>query len=380
MQIKNLGQVWTPNYIVSDMIKLIKNKGKILEPSCGNGAFYNRLHNCVGIEYDKNLTFGDIINIDFFDYPITEKFDTIIGNPPYVRHQDILPSTKTKLDMTLFDERSNLYLFFIYKCILHLNDHGELIFIVPRDFLKATSAQKLNSFLYDNGTITNFIDLGDELIFKDACPNCVIFRFEKDNFSRITNGTKIFKVVNGQVIFISHDYSVPFKDLFYVKVGAVSGADKYFISESGNQDFVCSETFKTGQTRKMFYNVSAPELLPYKDFLINRKIKKYNNDNWFEWGRNYYKSDKERIYVNCKTRQEKPFFTHPCKAYDGSVLAIFPKFDCTEKTIKEITEELNNVDWNELGFICGNRYLFNQRSLENCLLPKIFCRYYSYIC
>lgn len=27
--------------------------------------------------------------MDFFDFPVSEKFDTIIGNPPYVRFQDI---------------------------------------------------------------------------------------------------------------------------------------------------------------------------------------------------------------------------------------------------------------------------------------------------
>lgn len=32
--------------------------------------------------------------MDFFDYPLENQFDTIIGNPPYVKHKDIAPSTK----------------------------------------------------------------------------------------------------------------------------------------------------------------------------------------------------------------------------------------------------------------------------------------------
>jgi methylase of polypeptide subunit release factors len=31
---------------------------------------------------------------DFFDYPLSEQFDTIIGNPPYVRFQDVAVNTK----------------------------------------------------------------------------------------------------------------------------------------------------------------------------------------------------------------------------------------------------------------------------------------------
>ena len=269
--------------------------------------------------------------------------------------------------------RSNLYLFFIYKCILHLKSHGELIFIVPRDFLKLTSAIKLNNFIYQNGTITDIIELGDGKIFQNACPNCVIFRFEKDNFSRITNITKRFQVINGQMIFTANNYNIKFSDLFFVKVGAVSGADSLFENKNGNVDFVCSYTNKTGKTKKMFYNIKTQELEKVKEKLINRKIKKFNEDNWFMWGRNCYISNEERIYVNQKTRNKKPFFYNKCKYYDGSILAIFPKFKC--KDFEKLADDFNKVDWNELGFVCDGRFIFNQKSLENTLLPDWFSEY-----
>ena len=357
------------------MIALRKNKGSILEPSCGDGAFFNKIKDCVGIEYDSTVAPKGAMVMDFFDYSIDNKFDTIIGNPPYVRFQDISQDTKDKLDMTRFDERSNLYIFFIEKCIKHLNNKGELIFITPRDFLKATSAMKLNQFIYEEGTITDIIDLGDEKIFKGATPNCVIFRFEKGNFTRKTNKTKTFSVVNGQVFFTTGTYDIKFSDLFYVKVGAVSGADQYFISEKGNKDFVYSETCKTGKTRKMIYNEKSEELNPHKEKLLNRGIKKFTEDNWYTWGRKYYESNEERIYVNGKTRNENPFFYHDCKAYDGSVLAIFPKFKASAKECKGIAAELNKVNWEELGFVCDGRYLFSQKSLENCVLPENFRKY-----
>ena len=122
----------------------------------------------------------------------------------------------------------------------------------------------------------------------------------------------------------------------------------------------------------MFYNIYDKALLEYKDRLIKRKIKKFDETNWFMWGRNYYQSDNARIYVNCKTRNKKPFFTHKCKAYDGSVLAIFPKFTCD---IDEVCEMLNKVDWNELGFVCDGRFLFSQKSLESSVLPDNFLKF-----
>ncbi|MDO5760459.1 MAG: class I SAM-dependent methyltransferase, partial [Bacteroidota bacterium] len=184
--VEQLGQVFTPLIIVSQMLTLRKNSGKVLEPSCGDGAFFNNIPSCVGIELDKTHCPKGALNMDFFDYPISEKFDTIIGNPPYVRYQDINPQIKAKLKSNLFDERSNLYLFFIEKCLKHLEHNGELIFITPRDFLKATSSIKLNEYIFSSGTITDIIDLGDSRIFKGFTLNCIIFRFEKDNFTRHT--------------------------------------------------------------------------------------------------------------------------------------------------------------------------------------------------
>lgn len=370
--VKELGQVFTPKTIVTDMLALIKNSGRVLEPSCGDGAFSNQIPGCVSIEYDETKAPKGALIMDFFDFSLNEKFDTIIGNPPYVRFQDIMDSTKKKLDMDIFDERTNLYQFFIYKCIQHLNDGGELIFITPRDFLKATSSIKLNKFIYDNGTITDIIDLGDRPVFKGFNPNCIIFRFEKGNYSRTTNFIKNFKYINGQLLFVNDDFTVRFSDLFYVKVGAVSGADKIFTHKKGNVSFVNSKTRTTGETKKMFYNKKTKYLLPYKEELKKRRIKQFNDKNWYEWGRKFYESDNERIYVNSKTRIKNPFFTHNCKNYDGSVLAIFPKID---HDIKELVEDLNKVDWEELGFICDGRYIFSQKSLENCVLPSYFEKY-----
>lgn len=368
-----LGQVFTPQSIVAEMLLLRKNQGRILEPSCGNGAFFNEIPDCIGIEIDSRHCPKNALNIDFFDYPTDEKFDTIIGNPPYVRYQDIEKSTKAKLHSRLFDNRSNLYLFFIEKCINHLTEHGELIFITPRDFFKATSSIKLNNFIYEQGTITDLIDLGDQQIFKGYSPNCIIFRFEKSNYSRKTNITKEFICNNGQLMFTDNSYPLQFRDIFFVKVGAVSGDDKIFTNELGNEEFVCSHTHKSGKTKRMFFNIEHPILLNEKDRLLKRKIRKFDETNWYQWGRVHYISNEKRIYVNAKTRNKTPFFTHQCNNYDGSVLAIFPKNQTIN--IEEACDLLNQVNWYELGFICDGRYIFSQKSLEGAPLPYNFLKF-----
>ena len=373
--VKNLGQVFTPTNVVSEMLNLKKNDGKSLEPSCGNGAFIHHLDkNAIGIEIDRKFKGENILNIDFFAYDTNKKFNTIIGNPPYVRFTDIKEKTKRLLAFKLFDKRTNLYLFFIEKCIKHLEERGELIFITPRDFLKATSGIKLNEFIYSNGTITDMIDLGDKRIFSDFTPNCIIWRFEKGNFKRKTNIQMKFLLSNGQLLFTKNDYPLKFSDLFFVKVGAVSGADKIFANEQyGNHDFVCSYTNKTGKAKRMIYNVRSAFLKKHKKILMKRSIRKFTESNWWEWGRKHYNSKAKRIYVNAKTRNKNPFFLHKSTYYDGSVLAIFVKDQTLN--VEEIKDELNKINWEELGFVCDGRFLFNQKSLENTLLPENFLKY-----
>ena len=100
--------------------------------------------------------------------------------------------------------------------------------IVPRDFLKSTSSIKLNEFIYKSGTITDIVDYGDKVIFKGFNPNCIIFRFEKDNFSRKTTyedvennivENRTFSISDGQLYFLKDNYNVNFNDIFFVKVG-----------------------------------------------------------------------------------------------------------------------------------------------------------------
>lgn len=380
LDVEKLGQVFTPTQVVELMLALRKRRGRLLEPSCGDGAFARYLPSCVAIELDSRVAPDYALNLDFFAYPLTERFSTVIGNPPYVKYQDIGAETKRLLDGTLFDGRSNLALFFIEKAVRHLRQGGELIFIVPREFIKLTSARKLNQWLFEQGTITHWIETGDTRLFDGAVPNCAIFRYELGNFSRKTEyrewsgswETREFVAMDGQLTFPKQQLTVPLASLFDVKVGAVSGADHVFEHPEGNCEFVCSKTIDTGRTRRMIYNVKHPALTPHKGLLLQRRVKKFDETNWWMWGRTFHDLPHcPRIYVNGRTRRSAPFFTHECEAYDGSILALFPKIEGME--IQRAIELLNtSVPWADLGFVVDGRFVFSQRSLQTVMLPDVF--------
>lgn len=380
LNVASLGQVFTPPAIVARMLALRRNKGRVLDPACGNGAFSKQIPGCVAIELDPVHCPHEAKNIDFFAYPEAQKFSTIIGNPPYVKARDILPATRSHVRSRLLDGHANLYLHFIEKCVRQLEAGGELIFITPRDFLKATGAKKLNTWLFDYGTITDFEDLGDAKIFADATPNCAIWRYEKGNLSHKLNDGRRMTQSGGQLMFARGIYNVPLQEVFVVKVGAVSGADEIFSEpEFANTDFVCSHTATSGATRPMIYlDAQGPiaYLEMFKQRLLARRVTKFDESNWWKWGRRHFVSNSPRIYVNQKTRNARPFFRHTCNNYDGAVLALFPhRSELSTAQLKRLTELLNDVDWNELGFVCDGRYLFAQRSLAHALLPESFLEF-----
>jgi adenine-specific DNA-methyltransferase len=378
LDVAHRGQVFTPAEIVDRMIGLIRRHGRTLEPACGDGAFLDRLRlpaeQVVAIENDPGVAPKNAIVSDFFAYPETERFDTIIGNPPYVKARDILPETARLLRSRLLNGHANVCLHFIEKCVRHLNPGGELIFITPRDFLKATGAARLNTWLYDQGTITDIVDLGDARIFTGAVPNCAIWRFEKGNMTRRTGDGRRMICASGQLMFTHGIYSVPLKSVFSVKVGGVSGADEIFTNaELGDADFVCSHTAQTGELRRMIFRDGEgplPWLEQFKPRLLERRVTNFDESNWWKWGRRHFVSAAPRLYVNQKTRNPRPFFVNDCKNYDGAVLALFPHR--RDLALPALADALNDIDWQELGFVCDGRFLFSQRSLEHAPLPESF--------
>ncbi|MDR2614333.1 MAG: class I SAM-dependent methyltransferase [Candidatus Accumulibacter sp.] len=393
-EIAALGQVFTPPPVVDCMLTLVRNRGRVLEPACGDGAFLKHFPGALGIEIDSRCAPPGARVMNFFELPKGKRFDTIIGNPPYVRYQEISPETRCLTRASVLDGRANLYLFFIEKCLYHLESGGELIFITPRDFLKATSAVPLNRRLHAAGTITDFIDLGDARLFDEATPNCAIWRFQKGEMSRRTRFAAFgrgkgvegllrqpaweerhFAETGGHLLLMRQNYPLRLSDIAFVKVGAVSGADEIYTSDFyGNRDFVCSTTAVDGKTRRMIWcepgDPPPAARMPHKARLIARRIRPYDETNWWQWGRADHCSDSPRVYVNNKTRRQAPFFVHRSLHYDGSVMAIFPKDPAVD--VQMLADALNRVDWEEIGFVCDGRFLFTQRSLEQAPLPENF--------
>ena len=95
-------------------------------------------------------------------------FDLIIGNPPYVRQEKIVPiKPYLESNYEVYDGKADLYVYFFERAFKLLREGGAISFIVSNKWLKAGYGYNLRKFL-SQYWIEEFIDFGDVQIFKGA--------------------------------------------------------------------------------------------------------------------------------------------------------------------------------------------------------------------
>lgn len=372
--INQLGQYFTTNIDLKNKVSefVFNNPDIILEPSVGQGDLVevllrknNKIHfDMYEIDYNIKLLEGipkTVIYNDFLKQNISKTYTTIIGNPPFVRTQ-----------------KGNLYIDFIQKCYDLLKNNGELIFIIPSDFFKLTSASKLLQIMITNGSFTHIYHPHNENLFKNATIDILIFRYCKNNELEkqvLYNNDLLYIINNDGLITFNKDIqntNYTFKDCFDIYVGLVSGREKiYKNQEYGNIDllngenmlekYILIEEFPSNNEKINEY------LLSYKNELINRKIRKFNEKNWFQWGalRNFnsIKNNlgKDCIYVYGLTRQKIIAFKGKVQYFGGGLLILIPKTNINLDTILNYL----NSEYFKKNFIYSGRFKIGHRQISN---------------
>ena len=378
MKEKNeLGQYFTTNKkLKKTILKFIKNNPKlILEPSIGQGDLVKYINKKLNIKFDmyeidknikllKGINKKEINYTNFLETKIDKLYKTIIGNPPYIR-------TKS----------GNLYIDFIKKCYNLLDKNGELIFIVPSDFLKLTSSVELLNEMLLKGSFTHIYHPEEENLFENANINIIIFRYQKDIIKKKIkyNSKKLYLYNSNGLITFSHQKKnnmVLFKNYFHIYVGIVSGKDDIYKNELGNISVLTSKL----KEDKYIFIKSYPSdnkkineyLLKNKNILLQRKIRKFNDKNWFEWGapRNIKTIEenkgKECIYIYNLTRKKEIAFKDKVKYFGGNLLILIPKY---KLDLDKIVKFLNSDDF-KINYIFSGRFKIGHRQISNSYLDK----------
>ncbi|MCA1970488.1 MAG: class I SAM-dependent methyltransferase [Rhizobium sp.] len=296
------GGYYTPLDLASFISRWIAelDPGKVLEPSCGDGAFFQAMADVGsfgaarvtgfelnGEEAEKaarrvrelGLSCADIRAEDFLGWAIGnldeggERFDAVVGNPPFVRYQFLPPEFQARAAI-IFDElglkftkHTNAWVPFILASMSLLRPGGRLAMVVPAEIIHVTHAQSLRTYLGRECRRLVIID-PQELWFDGTLQGAVILMAEKRNGPRQKaeglgmvpvrgreflrrSPAEVFaepQSINGKTVagkwtralldletrnlfdeLEAHDEVHRFDDIARVDVGIVTGANKFFL-------------------------------------------------------------------------------------------------------------------------------------------------------
>ncbi len=219
------GAYYTPLKLAEKMVDFFKGDSSIhtiLEPSCGDGVFIDALikmdfickENVItAIEIEKNETDKlcekldenssiNILNKDFFEfyheYKDEQKYDLILGNPPYIRYQYLDDKQRGEMAniLTAHGMKSNklinTWVGFMVACIHMLNKNGKIAFVIPAEILQVAYAEDLRLFLSNELSKITLITF-EELVFLGIEQEVVVFIGEKGDFEK---GIRILELNN----------------------------------------------------------------------------------------------------------------------------------------------------------------------------------------
>lgn len=240
MKHKTLGQVFTPEWIIEEILDSsgftkdnLINK-KIIDPACGDGAFLKIIVNRIidfllnkniskekikeylenyvyGIEIDEiefnnclsNLNkiikekFGVDLNVNwkiFKDNTLIRYkefiglFHFVVGNPPYIRIHNLDKDVREllKKDFMFVDGTIDIYLSFFELGFKLLNEKGVLGYISPNSYLHNSSYVEFRKYLKEKRAVKRLTDFKANKVFKNfstyTAVTIINFFEKKDSF------------------------------------------------------------------------------------------------------------------------------------------------------------------------------------------------------
>lgn len=296
------GGYYTPSDLAAFIAAWVREirPSKLLEPSCGDGAFLQAVADVGGMETADVLGFEldseeagkaarraselglhqtTIRSEDFLGWAVAnmspggERFDAVVGNPPFVRYQFLPPNFQSCAALVFealglkFTKHTNAWVPFILASMSLLRPGGRLAMVVPAEIIHVTHAQSLRSYLGRECRRLVIID-PEDLWFDGTLQGAVILMAEKRSGPRQKaeglgmvpvrgraflrrSPSELFaepQSINGKTIagkwtralldletrdlfdeLEAHPDVHRFEDIARVDVGIVTGANKFFL-------------------------------------------------------------------------------------------------------------------------------------------------------
>ena len=312
------GAFFTPTYIVDYIINQVTptKTDKCLDPSCGSGAFLIGLVSYFKNKHKKSIKQciqQNIYGSDILDYNVrrakillsiygllndeiiedsdfniyhqdslkaewTDKYEVVVGNPPYVKYQDMSDGNRTYLIenwQTIKNGTFNLYFAFFELGYNLLSANGRLGYITPNNYFTSLAGLSLRQFFLHKKCLKRIIDfrhkkvfdaqtytaitiatkqkndfiLYDKILDNQMCPEFLEDVNGSPNYWEILNVKKwrLLKTQEQENIRIIETTGIPIKQLFNIAVGiATLKDDVFFVNGSYKEGDYYTKTTDKG--------------------------------------------------------------------------------------------------------------------------------------
>ncbi|EAH9586618.1 class I SAM-dependent DNA methyltransferase [Campylobacter jejuni] len=159
-------------------------------------------------------------------------FDLIIGNPPYIRQEE-LKELKPHLakNYKVYKGTSDIYTYFYELGFNVLKENGILSFITSNKYTRAGYGEALREFLLKNTCILKYIDLNGIKVFDSATVDTSILSFEK---IKIKENTFKYLSLNNELLK-NYDFEISaIKEFLNISQNSLSKESFAFNDESTN--------------------------------------------------------------------------------------------------------------------------------------------------
>lgn len=211
---RKLGQFATPSSLALEMLQyahtvLHQTEIRFLDPAFGTGVFYSallsffprdRIKTATGLEIDKAYWHAAMdlwnhepsLNLQLADFTRTsppksqcEKFNLIICNPPYVRHQAMAVSEKQRLADLVTKTvgirpsgYSGLYCYFLMLSHNWMSTNGLAGWLIPSEFMDVNYGRQVKEYLLSQVTLLRIHRFNPcDVQFNDALVSSAIVWF-----------------------------------------------------------------------------------------------------------------------------------------------------------------------------------------------------------
>ena len=223
---RSQGQFFTPFPIAKFMSEWLlanrKPEFKILDPAAGFGVFERAIveiakdyHQKINFDlWEKDKKIGESLKKitveldinaqvhenDFLVSSWDKLYDGIVANPPYYKHHHIENKQGVLQDICLktsfqFSIQTNIYCWFLIKCLNLLEKNGRLAFIIPSEFLNSNYGIKVKSYLINCRKVRHLLSIHfSENVFDNALTTSLIVFAENNEAGSDT--INLFNVQN----------------------------------------------------------------------------------------------------------------------------------------------------------------------------------------